>query len=113
MTVYIDEGGISEISWRVQKLENLKEDNILINVVSMPMMDVFERQDEDYKNYILKSGHDKIITVEMLSSYGWGKYGKYNFGIDTFGKSAKASDVIKYFGFDVESMSEKIKSLIK
>ena len=103
----------SEVDLAIEVSNKLKEDNILINVVSMPMMDVFERQDEDYKNYILKSGHDKIITVEMLSSYGWGKYGKYNFGIDTFGKSAKASDVIKYFGFDVESMSEKIKSLIK
>jgi transketolase len=103
----------SEVDLAIEVSKKLQEENISLNVVSMPMMDVFDRQDEEYKNYILKSGHDKTITLEMLSSYGWGKYGKYNFGIDTFGRSAKASDVIKYFGFDVDSMCEKIKNLIK
>jgi len=103
----------SEVNLAIEVSNKLKQDNIFVNVVSMPMMDVFNNQDDEYKNYILKSGHDKTFTIEMLSSYGWGKYGKYNFGIDTFGKSAKASDVIKSFGFDPDSMCEKIKNLIK
>jgi transketolase len=84
----------SEVNLAIEVSELLKKENINVNVVSMPMMDVFEKQDSEYKDYILKSGHDKTITLEMLSSYGWGKYGKYNLGIDEFGKSSKASAVI-------------------
>ena len=103
----------SEVNLALEVANKLKEDNKLVNVISMPMMDVFEKQTQEYKDYILKSGHDKIITLEMLSSYGWGKYGKYNFGIDTFGKSGKASAVIESFGFDVNSMYENIKNIIE
>ena len=103
----------SEVNLAIEVANKLKEDNISVNVISMPMMDVFDKQDEEYRNYILKSGHDRIITLEMLSTYGWGKYGKYNFGIDEFGKSGKASAVIESFGFDTNSMYEKIKNIIK
>ena len=44
----------------------------------------------------------------MLSTYGWGKYAKYNIGIDTFGKSGKASDVIKNYEFDLENIFSQI-----
>jgi transketolase len=44
---------------------------------------------------------------------GWSKYGKHNIGIDTFGKSGKASDVIKDYGFDLDSVYNKIRKIIK
>ena len=84
-----------------------------INVISMPMMDVFEKQTKKYQKYILKSGTTKTISLEMLSTYGWGKYAKYNIGIDSFGKSGKASDVIESYGFDIESIMIKLNKIVK
>jgi transketolase len=102
----------SEVNLAIEVANRLEENNKYVNVVSMPMVNVFEKQDDEYKNYILKSGHDKIITMEMLSTYGWGKYGKYNFGIDEFGRSGKASVVIESFEFDLNNMYEKINKIV-
>ncbi len=78
----------------------------------MPSFDLFEVQDAKYKRKIFKD-YDKTISIEMASSFGWGKYAKHNISIDTFGKSGKASDVIKDYKFDVKSVTKKIKSIIK
>ena len=91
----------------------LKENGKLVNVVSMPMMNVFDKQTKKYQKYILKSGYSKTISLEMLSTYGWGKYAKYNLGIDTFGKSGKASEVISDFNFDLNSLISKLNKIVK
>lgn len=103
----------SEVNLAIECCKLLKEKGKLVNVVSMPMMNIFEKQSKKYQKYILKSGHAKTISLEMLSTYGWGKYAKYNLGIDTFGKSAKAKDVIKDFGFDLESIVNKVDKIVK
>ena len=73
---------------------------------------MFDKQSKKYQRYIL-GNYNKTITLEMLSTMGWSKYGKYNIGIDSFGKSAKASDVIKYMNFDFDSIYAKIKKIVK
>lgn len=93
--------------------DKLKEENIEINVVSMPSWYMFEKQSKKYQKSILCNPYNKTITLEMLSTMGWSKYGKYNIGLDTFGKSAKASDVIKAMGFDFESVYSKIRKIVK
>ena len=93
--------------------EKLKEENIVVNIVSMPSWYLFEKQSKKYKDSILRGSYNNRITLEMLSTMGWSKYGKYNIGIDTFGKSAKASDVIKYMEFDFDSVYLKIRKIIK
>ena len=96
-----------------QILEKLKEENILVNVVSMPSWYLFDKQSKKYQKSILCNRYQNTITLEMLSTMGWSKYGKYNIGLDTFGKSAKASDVIKDMGFDFESVYTKIRNITK
>lgn len=103
----------SEVNLAIDCASILKQQGKLINVISMPMMSVFEKQTKKYQKYILKSGHSKTISLEMLSTYGWGKYAKYNFGIDEFGKSGKAKDVIQSYQFDVESIVNKLDKIIK
>ena len=101
----------SEVNLAIDVCDKLKEEGIFINVVSMPSWLMFEQQSKKYKKQILSCGHSKTITLEMLSTMGWAKYGKHNIGIDTFGLSAKASDVIKAMNFD--SIYNKIKAIVK
>ena len=49
----------------------------------------------------------------MLSTFGWGKYAKHNIGIDTFGTSGKAKDVISNYKFDLDSMVNILDKIIK
>ena len=103
----------SEVNLAIEASNKLKEKGKLVNVVSMPMMNVFEKQTKKYQKYILKNGHSRTISIEMLSSYGWGKYAKYNLGIDCFGKSGKANEVIKDYGFDLETIVNKLDKIVK
>ena len=103
----------SEVNLALDVYTKLKEENISVNVISMPSWYMFEKQSKKYKKSILCNPYNKTITLEMLSTMGWSKYGKYNIGLDTFGKSAKASDVIKAMEFDFESIYSKIKKIVK
>jgi len=103
----------SEVDLAIECSNKLKDNNKYVNVISMPMMSVFDKQSKKYQKYILKNGHARTISLEMLSTFGWGKYAKYNLGIDSFGKSGKASEVIKDFGFDVETIVNKLNKIIK
>ena len=83
-----------------------------IRIVSMPSIEVFERQDEEYKKEILG---DNIFVIEAGSSYSWYKYTSkdHMFTIDTFGASGPRKDVLNKFGFTKEIISEKIENTIK
>lgn len=103
----------SEVNLALEVCEKLKKENVFVNVVSMPSWFAFDKQSKKYKKSVLCSKYQNTITLEMLSTMGWSKYGKHNIGIDSFGKSAKASDVIKDYGFDLDSVYNKIKAIIK
>ena len=66
---------------------------------------------EKYKKQILPLGKDKTISLEMLSTFGWGKYADHNYGVDDFGSSAKAADIINARHFDVESFVNYVKGV--
>jgi transketolase len=102
----------SEVNLALDVYDKLKEENVLVNVVSMPSWHMFEKQSKKYQKSILCTPYNKTITLEMLSTMGWSKYGKYNIGLDAFGKSAKASDVIKDMGFDFDGVYEKIRKIV-
>ena len=103
----------SEVNLALDCAQALKEKGKLVNVISMPMMSVFEKQSKKYQRNILKNHYSKIISIEMLSTYGWRKYAKHNIGIDTFGASGKAKEVIAYNGFDFETIVNKLDKIIK
>lgn len=102
----------SEVSLAVSAQKKLLEEGIDVRVISMPSMEIFLKQDEKYQNEVLNLPHEKRVSIEMLSTFGWGKLAKHNMGIDTFGASAPAKDALAHFGFTVEKTVEFIKKAL-
>ena len=97
-----------ELALKVQ--EKLKENNIHSKVVSMPCMELFDKQPEDYRKDILEE-KSLIITLEAGSVMSWQKYiinKGNNLGIDKFGESAPYKEVYKYFKLSEEDITNFI-----
>ncbi len=98
-----------ELALRVQG--KLKESNIHSKVVSMPCMELFDKQSEKFKKDIIEE-NSLVVTLEAGSVMSWQKYINnkgLNVGIDQFGESAPYKDLYEHFGFS----EEKIVSLIQ
>lgn len=106
----------SEVGLAVEAKKELMEKGFDIRVVSMPCMDIFEQQSDEYKEKILPQTVEKRLVVEAGSSICWGKYlgfkGK-SVTIDTFGASAPANVLFKKYGFTVENVVNKALSMLK
>lgn len=94
----------SEVSLAVEAQKALKEKGVDVRVISLPSWEIFEEQSLEYKKSVMSLAKSKRISVEMLSTFGWDKYADFHMGIDTFGASAPAKDVIKKFDFTVEHL---------
>lgn len=106
----------SEVNLAVSAQEQLREEGIDASVVSMPSWDLFEQQDEAYKQSILPKEVKARLAIEMGSSLGWHKYtGDAGdvLAIDTFGASAPGNTVIREYGFTEENVVAKVKSLVQ
>ena len=97
-----------------EKQEELEKQGHSVRVVSMPSMNLFDAQTDEYKESVLPNSCRKRLSVEMLSDFGWHKYvgldGK-TMCVNTFGASAPASRVIKEYGFTVENVVKEYNSL--
>ena len=86
-----------------------------VRVVSMPSTDVFDAQDESYRESVLPGAVRKRMVIEAGVTDGWYKYvgldGKI-VGMSTFGESGPAPEVFEHFGFTVEAISSAAKSLL-
>ena len=105
----------SEVSLILRAQQKLKENGIAARVVSMPSWELFERQEDSYKQKILPKGLRKRLAVEMASPLGWNKYVTDEgdvLGITRFGESGKAEDLLKEFGFTVENVVSRAKALL-
>ena len=104
----------SELELAEKAGEVLREEGKAVRVVSMPSMEIFEMQSEEYKEKILPSSVEKRISVEALSSFGWGKYVGLkgaSLSMDSFGASAPAKELFTHFGFTVENLLKLARSL--
>lgn len=86
----------------------LEKDKINASVVSMPSMELFEMQNEEYKEKIIPE-ETICISIEAGSTYGWDKYADIKIGIDNFGRSAPYKDLLKEFKFTPEDLAKRIK----
>jgi transketolase len=94
----------------------LEEKGISVQVISIPSMEVFDKQDKIYKESIMPSSVRARIAVEAASSFGWHKYVGLDgdiVTIDTFGASGPAETLFKEFGFTVENVVNKALALLK
>ena len=111
--VLIASGTEVELALKVQK--KLEENNIHSKVVSMPCMELFDQQSEDYKKDILEEG-SLIVTLEAGSIMSWRKYIKnngINLGIDKFGESAPYKDVYNHFDLSEEKITSFIQKKLR
>ena len=103
----------SEVSLATSAQKLLLEKGLDVEVVSMPSTYLFDKQNKEYQDSVLSLSKDKIVSVEMLSTFGWHKYASYCFGIDSFGTSAPAKDALKYFHFTPEDLADFVLDSIK
>ena len=104
----------SEVALAVKAKEILAAEGKKVRVVSMPCMDLFEEQSEEYKESVLPKSVRKRVSVEVLSTFGWGKYvglDGASIGMDQFGASGPAAQLFEHFGFTAEHVAEVARSL--
>ena len=93
-----------ELALKVQ--EKLKENNIHSKVISMPCMELFDKQPKDFRNDIIEE-NSLVVTLEAGSIMSWQKYIKnkgMNIGIDQFGESAPYKEVYDHFGLSEDKI---------
>jgi transketolase len=93
----------SEVELAIEAAKSLEEDGKSIRVVSMPSVEVFEKQSESYKLEILPKDIF-TLAVEAASPIGWYKYANEVIGMSTFGASAPANHLFEHFGFTVKNI---------
>lgn len=111
-TILIASG--SEVNLAVKAAKVLAEEGEKVRVVSVPSTELFDAQAADYKEEILPNAVRRRVAIEMAATQSWYKYvgldGKV-IGIDTFGASAPAAEVIEKYGFTVDNVVATVKSL--
>lgn len=111
--IIISSGEEVHIAIEIAKRLNIK--GFDIRVVSMPSISRFLENTKDYIEEILPVGIRKIV-IEASSKMPWNEIvfnKKYLITLDNYGKSGKKDDVYKEFGFDIDSLEEKVEDLLK
>ena len=104
----------SEVQLALDAAEELNNSSISTNVVSMPSLDIFLEQSEEYKNKIIDP-NKPVLVVECGHPNSWFRILNRNdkvIGIESFGESAPGNELLEYFGFTKQNVIEKAKSLI-
>ncbi|MGT2923702.1 transketolase [Streptococcus caviae] len=104
----------SEVNLAVKAAKELEAQGEKVRVVSVPSTELFDAQSDDYKEAILPSSVRRRAAIEMAATQPWYKYVGLDgavIGIDKFGASAPAAEVIENYGFTVENVVNVVKSL--
>ena len=104
----------SEVALAMDAQKVLAAEGVQVRVVSMPSTNVFDRQDQAYKDSVLLKGV-KRVAVEAGVTGLWYKYVGLEgavIGMDCFGESAPAPELFKHFGFTVENVVKTVKGVL-
>jgi transketolase len=105
----------SEVALCVEVYETLKQEGIAARVVSMPSWELFEQQDQAYRDSVLPPDITARVSVEAGAVIGWDRYTGMNgarIGMHSFGSSAPIKDLVKKFGFTPEKVLAAAKEQI-
>ena len=105
----------SEVSLAVEAKKELAAENIDVRVVSMPCMDLFEDQPDEYKDAVLPKNVTARVGVEALSEFGWGRYIGINgafVGMKSFGASAPGNQLFEHFGITKDAVVAAVKKTL-
>ena len=103
----------SEVSLIYEAAEQLAAEGIAARVVSFPSWELFEQQDETYRESVLPKHITRRLAVEAGATLGWERYASAVIGIDHYGASAPYKVIFERFGFTVESVVARAKGLLK
>ena len=106
----------SEVSLAIETKEKLHRHGLAVRIVSMPCFEIFDKQDQSYKNRILGSENILRVGIEAGISQGWERYiGKDGIfiGMSDFGASGKAEDLFQHFGITSDAICEKVIAELK
>lgn len=105
----------SEVDLCVKAKEALDAEGIDVRVVSMPCMDLFEAQSDEYKESVLPKSVRARVAVEALSDFGWAKYTGLDgdiIAMKGFGASAPNKLLFEHFGFTVDNVVKTVKGVL-
>lgn len=105
----------SEVSLSIKAAEQLEAEGKNVRVISFPSWEIFEQQDDNYKNAVFPKDVKARLSVEMAVSMGWQKYvgdsGK-SMSVETFGASAPDTVLFEKYGFTVEKVIEVAQEIL-
>jgi transketolase len=105
----------SEVILAVQAHEQLIAEGIRSRVVSMPSWDIFEHQNQEYRDNVLPPKVTARVAVEQASTFGWERYvgttGRI-IGMKTFGASAPLKELQRHFGFEPDHVAAAAKEVL-
>ena len=105
----------SEVSLAMEAAKRLSDEKVAVRVVSMPSSEIFEAQDEAYRESVLPKGVKARVAVEAGWADWWYKYVGLDgavIGMHSFGESAPAEDLYKFFGITADAVYEAAKALL-
>ncbi|MGA9213506.1 transketolase [Kaistella sp.] len=105
----------SEVHLILEAQEELKKENIQARVVSMPSWNLFDQQSPEYRETVFPKKIRKRLAVETGSPVGWMKYTTDDgdvIGIEKFGESAPAEEIMREYGFAVENVLKRARDLL-
>lgn len=105
----------SEVQYAVNASNALESEGLSVRVVSMPCVEIFEQQSDEYKNSVIPKGLEKIMVIEASMASAWKGYAGHKgivIGMEGFGASAPAPELFKHYGFSDENVIEKLKEMI-
>ncbi len=106
----------SEVALCVAAAERLAAEKISARVVSMPSWELFDRQDDSYRDSVLPRAVKARVAIEAASTHGWERYVGVDgaiIGMDGFGASAPVKDIMKAFGFTADHVVAAAKAQIE
>jgi transketolase len=106
----------SEVGIAMQAAAELEKQGVNIAVVSMPSVEIFLQQSQEYKDIVLPPAINKRLVLESLSSHGWHRFIDNHglvHGLDEYGHSGKAEALFEFFGFTVPNVVAMVKGLFE
>jgi transketolase len=101
----------SEVQHCVAAAATLAESGTRARVVSLPSWELFEEQDDDYRDAVLPPDVP-VLSIEAGSTFGWERYADDSIGIDHYGASAPSAVVMEQFGFTAAHVVDRANELL-
>ena len=105
----------SEVLLALAAQKQLQQEDVGVRVVSLPSWELFEKQSQDYRNQVLPPACLNRVAVEAAATFGWERYVGFKgkiIGMQSYGASGPADQLMKKFGFSAENVIAKVKELL-